>query len=507
MSKVWIGIGVICCILFLVFIPGPIISTILNDALNIHPFSWTLVIVAVGLFLAGCVMSDQSSDKAWLPWIGSVVVGLFWIFWLFIQGPLMYHDLYIRSTFPDSGLIEQSAIRDIPYTVASTNFGSTNPDSRTAPGDLDYVQGKWIASVNPSGIWNPIMLPTQGFFLYDPDRVDKVVRIVQAMPYAEGGFFFNSATYFVRTKAYFAQFTEILYVQDEKNGEVFAVMSLIKRAGFNRYPYVANIMIVHGDGRYEMLTTAQAEADLRLSEIALKPEWLQAMEVKAYGYRYGALKGLFSRLGRIDIQSSSVNSENKPPYHMETPYGNYWYTPFSPRGSEGLIGIAMSPSHDIDGPTYIWQLPVGQAYGGADFMTSLIEGSPAHRNYTWYRETAESKCGNMIVLEIIPLIRNENGVNRLYFLGYVSMAPKSVEVIFYSIVDPATQTVYQDLQTPAQVNSWLRGEFELQPQVEVETVTTTPAMEICTENLNSKSTDDLITIINNILRELVERTQ
>lgn len=496
-------IGLIVTVIALILLaPTHTMSAILLDMLYVHPFSWTLLVIGLAFAVVGIMKADD--EVAW-PWFVAILVGVLWIGWLIIQKPLMYAELYKNTVYEvDSDLVEQSSIRDIPYTVASTNFTNTNPDSKTGPGDLDFVNGKWIASVNPTNIWNKFSMPTQGFFQFDPSSADEVVKIVQQMPYAEGGFFGNSETFYVRSKDYFSEFSEILYVQDPENKEVFAIVSLMKRAGFSRYPYVSSVMIIHGDGNYENLTIKEAEADPRLKGIALKPEWLMEQEVIAYGYRYG-VGVIFSRDGRIELQSSNVNDENKPPFHIETKNGNYWYTPYSPLVSKGLKGIAMSASHDIDGPVYIWQLPANQAYGGADFMTSLIEGSPAHRDYAWYRQTGETKCGNITVLEMVPVIREEPNGNKLYFLGYVSTAPNSVEVLFYSIVDPESQVVYEDMTTPAEVNSWLRGDFELKPQTETDQIEISTTGVCSIEDIGSQLTEDLIKMIDNILAELERR--
>lgn len=507
-KKLLIGI-VVVVIMLLVFGPGWMLSGIANDIFNIHPVAWLLGTSAIVVLVIAAVRNESGDDSGIQFFVG-FILALAWLLWVIFQGPVMLTTLYDNTEYVKSDLIVQNTIRDVPYTVASTNIFGTNPESRTGPGDLDYVKGAWIASVDPKG-WNVITMPAQGFFLYDPRSKDKVVTISQEMPYAEGGLFFNSATYFVRSKKFFAEFTEILYVRVDDTDEVIGVISLIKRHGIARWPYVANVLVVHGDGqRPEILTVNQAESDPRLEGVALRPEWIKAQEVEAYGYRFGAIKGLLSRTGRIQIQKSSVNDENTPPFHLSTPDGYFWYTPFSPLRSESLIGLAMASSHDVDGPVYMWTLPKGQAYPGADFMVATIEGK--HKQYAWYRQTEDSKCGNMTVLEMVPVIRSEDGVNKLYFLGYVSTAPKSVEVLFYSIIDPETGVVYEDLQTADQVNFWLQNEeYDLMPIGEYEMthpVEGTPevsCVEVSSEGLEERSTNDLMQIIFQVINELGRR--
>jgi hypothetical protein len=506
----WIILIFVIVVVLIVFGPGWTLSSIANSVFNIDPVAWLLGTIALACLALSSLVSDSGNDGAGRLFLAFIVFGFAWLLWFIFQGPIMLNSLYKNTGYIESDLISQNNIRDVPYTVAITNITGTNPESRTGPGDLDFVEGVWISSIDPKGVWNAISMPTQGFFLYDPRSKDKVVTISQEMPYAEGGLFFNSSTYFVRSKKFFAEFTEILYVRVNDTDEVVGVMSLIKRRGISRWPYVANVLVVHGDGQYEMLSVIQAEADPRLVNIALKPEWLVKKEVEAYGYRYGVIKGVFSKTGRIQIQKSSVNDENSPPFHLNTPNGYFWYAPFSPLRSESLTGIAMTSSHDVDGPVYVWTLPKGQAYVGSDFMVATIEGK--HKQYAWYRETEDSKCGNMTVLEMVPVVKSENGENKLYFLGYVSTAPKSVDVLFYTIIDPETGVVYEDLQTADQVNFWLQnGEYDLMPIGEYEM--TQPAVgtpevscvEVSSEGLEEKDTQDLMEIIFKVIYELGRR--
>ncbi|MFO7681716.1 MAG: hypothetical protein R6X34_16860, partial [Chloroflexota bacterium] len=92
-----------------------------------------------------------------------------------------------------------------------------NPDTRFAPGDLDYVNGHWVAEFGPNGfgdLLNKLIYPSQGFFLYDPAAVDKVQIVRQEMPFAEDGLLWNSVAFFVQQHDPFVEFHEVLYVQD-----------------------------------------------------------------------------------------------------------------------------------------------------------------------------------------------------------------------------------------------------------------------------------------------------
>ncbi len=504
----WIALVIVLLVLFF-FLFGytESFSGLIYNIAN-HMVSFLLILLIIGSFVYACVQSSDTGENRHFWW--PVLFIFAWVFVLVIQGPVTRYGLYLHTEYlPNDTLVAQDETRDVPYTVAATNFVGTNPDAMSQPGDLDYVQKKWIASIDPKGFWNRLAKDSKGFFVYDPDSSDKVVRIIQTMPFAENGWWWNSSAWFVKSKAYFSEFHEVLYVQDPESGETIAVISLIKRQGFSRYPYVDSVMIVHSNGRVEHLTVEQAEADPRLTDIALKPEWLANEEVRAYGYRYGVLNAVFTRQGRIQVQTSSVNDENSAPFHLATQNGNMWVTPYSPLKATSLLGIASTSSHDVNGPVYIWQLPEGQAYLGADRLASLVEGAPSHRNINWFRSSstddgAKITCGNMTVLEMIPVVRAEPDGNHLYFLGYTSTAPNSVIVSFYTIVDPKTQTVYKDIMSDGEVEAWLRGEFELQPvSSETDTVDVAPAGEcVFSEAFETQSTGDLFDLVDSILNEI-----
>jgi len=497
-----VGTIVAVILFFVIFSTTAVVSSVVYDFTN-HALSWTLVILAIAMFI-WAIVAYENNDSSAGQFILATIFSIGWIIVLIFQGPVMYYDLYQHTRYEQAqSLVPQVSIRDVPYTVASRNFSETNPDSMSQPGDLDYVQGHWIASVDPSG-WNVLTRGSQGFVVYDPDDEDPVVRITQEMPYAENGWYFNSSTHFVRSEEYLAQFDEILYLQDPNTKEVIAVISLIKRQGFSRWPYVANVMIVHSGGYIEMLSVDEAEADPRLVDVALKPEWMAMMEIKAYSYRSGVMESVFSRKGRIQIQKSTVNDENSAPFHLETVEGNKWFTPFSPLNSTGFVGVAFTSSHDIDGTVYIWQLSEGEGYGGADFMVSKIEGTSNHQNMAWYRTSSESECGNVTVLEMVPVVRAEPDGNRLYFLGYTSTAPNSVSVLFYTIIDPRTQVVYQDIYTAADLESWLRGERELQPQT-ADNLTLPSGVAACPETVTCTDITDLESQTDESLFELIRK--
>lgn len=446
----------------LVFATTPTVSFLILDIFYIHQISWVLLLSAIVTAIIAIVLgSNYNTEDQWPPYaIAAIILTVIWFFWLGIQNPIKMAALSSHTQYAESALLPQSGIRPVAYSVASANINSSKSDPRSAAGDLDYVQDHWIASIDPSGFWVSFSRPTQGIFVFNDEY--KVEQRIQPFTFAEAGMLWNSATHIIRKHEYFVEFSDVLYVQ-QTDGKYLAVSTLIKRAGFARYPYIYGVAVISSDGFVEILPTETAEADPRLAGIQLVPFSFESERAYAAGWRHGWVSGIFSRTDRLVIQTSVVNFENAAPFHLKGMNGNVWYTPLAPIGSssESIVAIAMSDSHDVNGPVYIWRLPVNTAIPSADFLASVIESAPNHSNIVWFRSGGESKCGNVAILEMVPIVRNEVTGPHLYFMGYVSAAPISSNVKFYSIIDPASMTVYEDLPTYDHVNRWLRGEFEL----------------------------------------------
>lgn len=461
LSCTGIALGVL--ILFaLIFGTTPMVSWLIVDIFYIHTISWLLFVTAVvfAVIAAGFGTDYNTQDKVAPFAITAIGLGLAWFIWLGIQNPIKMAALSSHTQYVESALLPQSGVRPVAYSVASANINSSKSDSRSAAGDLDYVQDHWIASIDPSGFWVRLTRPTQGIFVFNDEY--KVEQRIQPFTFAEAGLLWNSATRVIRSEEYFVEFSDVLYVQ-QADGKYLAVSTLIKRAGFARYPYIYGVAVISSDGFVDVMSFDRAEADPRLAGIQLVPFDFETDRANAAGWRHGWLSGIFSRTDRLVIQTSTVNVENAAPFHLKGMTGNVWYTPLAPlgSGSESIVAITMSDSHDINGPVYIWRLPVNTALPSVDFLASVIESAPNHSNIVWFRSGGDSKCGNVAILEMVPVVRNEATGPRLYFMGYVSAAPISSNVKFYSIIDPATMTVYEDLPTYDHVNRWLRGEFEL----------------------------------------------
>jgi len=388
-----------------------------------------------------------------------------WLLWAIVSGPIMLQGLYERTVYePVATLTPLTESRAVSYAEARENFKNQNPDTRFVPGDLDYVNGHWVAEFGPVGLLNMLIYPSQGFFLYDPAGVDKVQIVRQEMPFAENGLLWNSAEFFVRQHDPFVEFHEVLYVQDGQGGYM-AMISLLKRAGLARVPYVAEIGLIHSNGSAEWLTLEQAEADPRLEGVQIEPEWLAAKKTEAYGWRHGIWTGLITRQGRVEVQRSSINEENSAPYHLVSAEGMMWYTPFGPLNKDSLKGIMMEASSVIDGPVYVWELPGDQAYQGVDALATEIKAAPNHpADVNWLRvsqgEESEVRSGDTDLIELLPAPRLEDGRVVLYFTGFVAIDPPT-RTRFYVIINAETREVLQDVYSVDEVNAWLRGDLTL----------------------------------------------
>lgn len=459
-----LAIGALLLFLF-VFATTPTVSGIIVRMFYLHPVAWLLAVLAVVSFVAAAFVADGNtsidSDLAWIPmWIGTAIT-IIWLIWLGIQNPIKMAALSQHTHYDVNGqLIPQQEIRPVAYSIASANFGSSISDTRFAPGDLDYVQDHWTASIDPVGFWNQALRPTQGIYVFNNDLTSQ--PHYQSFTFSERGILWNSAISKIRSHEYFVEFSDVLYVL-QPDGKYIAVTTLTKRASFARYPYIYGVAVITSDGFIDLKPLDQARLDPRLNGITLIPEDFEKLRVEAYGWRNGWFTGLFTRTGRIAVQVSAVDSENAAPYLMKSVQGNVWYSPLAPYNArdKSTVGIAMSDAHGDDLTVHLWLLPSENAYPGADFLASLIESSANHININWFRQSGDTKCGNVAVLEMVPLIRQEAAGPKLYYMGYISAAPISSNVKFYAIIDPATKTVYEDLPSFNHVDKWLMGEFEL----------------------------------------------
>lgn len=460
----YLGAFCVVIVLFIVlFSTTPTVSGLIVDMFYIHPISWLLgsPTVILALVAIGYGLNYGTQEEAKPYTVAATILALIWIVWLVIQNPIKMAALSQHTQYDlNSPLIAHQEIRPVAYSIASASFGSNISDTRFAPGDLDYVQDRWTASIDPVGSWNQITKPTQGIYVFNNDLTSE--PHYQSFTFSERGMLWNSAISKIRSHEYFVEFSDVLYVH-QLDGKYLAVTTLIKRAGFARYPYIYGVAVITSDGFIDVRPLDLTRQDPRLAGITLIPEDFEKLRVEAFGWRHGWVTGLFTRTGRIAVQTSLVDDENAAPYLMKSVQGHLWYSPLAPQraSDKSIVGIAMSDAHGDDLIVHLWLLPSETAYPGADFLASLIESSVNHININWFRQSGDTKCGNVAVLEMVPVIRQETTGPKLYYMGYISAAPISSNVKFYAIIDPATKTVYEDLPSFGHVDKWLMGEFEL----------------------------------------------
>jgi hypothetical protein len=483
-----------------------------------NPVSWISIILGIAFLITGAIY--ESSDRGG-PWSGisytlGIVMAVFWTVWLFISGPVMMVGLYNNTVYEQTELlIPVSQPRPVSYAEASTNFHNQNPEARFGPGDLDFVRGRWTSELGPATMWNKLFSPTQGIFVYDANETDKVKIIRQVFPFAESGYLWNSDDYFVHQIDPFVEFHETLYLKDPDGGYM-AMISTIKRKGFARVPYLYKVLLIHADGETEWLSPRQAMKDERLEGVQLIPEWLEKKKVDAFGWRYGVFQGLFYKTGRVQVQESTINSENNAPYHLQTPFGMVWFTPYGPYGKDSLKGIMMQDSHDTISPVYIWSLSEDQAWQGLDALATEIKGAPDHPgDINWLRlssvEGGTARSGDTDVIEMIPVPRMEEDGISLYFMGYVAIDPP-VKTRFYAIINAGTREVLEDVFYIDQVTAWLNGEIELEVQTKSSRTSSSqeqvPAESVEVPSDFADLTDDeLFSLMQNLFDELKRRSE
>lgn len=445
---------------------------------------------------AGCVVGIVA--------LLSVVALIFW-YGLFFEAYRMT-AMYEQTGYE---VVEQpplvTSMRAVNYAQAEYHFNNNVPDARFGVGDLDYVRDQWITEYGPQG-WgnflNSFTQPTQGYFTYDPEDTQPVQVVSDHMPYAEKGFWGNSLRVHINSQDPFSFYTEVLYVDDPSTGGTMAVISLLKTKGFmGAVPYVAKIVIIHQDESEEWLEPTVAQADPRLADLQLIPEYLERLRVEAYGWRLGFWPGIY-REGRISVQRSTTNEENPAPYHFLTTDGYQWMTPMSPLGKQSFVGIASQQSNAVESPVRMFFLPEGEAYVGVDALVSAIKGAEGHPQGTnFIKVTGESAAvGVTDIMELMPIWRHDG----LYFVGYATTTPPS-QTRFFVIIDPETQVVYEDLYTIDEVNAWLNGEFELASQPIRVNETLDPA-QMPEQDIRTLTDDELWNLLKRIIEELQLRS-
>jgi len=505
-------VGVVIVILMFIFWRGLGPIHVIIYGFYSNPLAWisfTIAAVAVIVAVIGMINFEDWFIRSLLI---ALIATAFWIYWVTVDGPLMMAGLYQDTDYQTAEqLVQVIEPRPVSYAEARTNFRNQNPEARFGPGDLDYVRGEWLAEFGPSTIWNRLAAPTQGFFVYKPQEQDKVQIIRQEMPFAESGWLWNSASYFIHQKDLFVEFHEILYIEDPDGGYM-AMVSLIKRSGWRRVPYVSRILLIHADGETEWLSPRQAKEDERLHGIQLTPEWLARKKVEAYGWQNGIWEGMVAKKGRIQVQKSEVNKENSAPYHLETSDGAMWYTPFGPLGKESLKGIMMQDSHDVTEPVLVWKLPGDQAYQGVDALATEIKAAPNHPgDINWLRisrvEGGSARSGDTDIIEMLPVPRLEGDRIVLYFMGYVAIDPP-VNTRFYAIINAETREVLEDVFSINEVTSWLNGSSEFSVQAEKTGVSQESSYDVePSDDLSGMSEEEILHLLKQIAEELERRSE
>ncbi len=488
MDKKGIGcivFAVVVVLLLFILLPGLAPMRWILQAFYRNPVGTSALVVGIFLLIFGWNW-EYSESRSPVSLIVGLVLVVFSLFWFTLSEALTMNALYKETTYTSiEAPYAVTEFRNSSYMEAKENFKDQNPDARYDFYDLDYIRGNWISDFSPTAGITPLTQHTAGFFEYHPGEKDPVVIKRQEMPYAEGGYLWNSSNFYIYNKEPFSTFTEILYIDDPASeGEYMAVVSLIYRRGIFRVPYVGKVMLIHGNGDYEYLTPAQAEVDPRLENVQIQPEWLAQKRALAFGWKEGVFPGIFSKKGRLSIQRSEINRENSAPYHLQTTEGMMWYTPLAPMRKESLKGIAMEQSGKIGGNVYIWMLSGDQAWRGVDPLATTIKGVERGQSINWLRvsgEGGEVRSGDTDIIELLPCPRNENGSVVLYMCGYISTdPPKSTR--FYTIIEVESQKVLKDLKTIEEVNQWLNGkDIPLQQNAQNGTTITSEETIICSD--------------------------
>ncbi|QQG41256.1 MAG: hypothetical protein HYV90_03725 [Candidatus Woesebacteria bacterium] len=474
---------------------------------NVNPVAMitsTMVFTIGGMAAIKAMSADfGNGDFNFFDWVCTfiAVIGIVWGVWNMVTYDarvmiaLRSETHYVESEMP----LNITEIRPSAFAEAQANFNTQNPDARFKIGQISYVHDQWITEYGPSGFWNSLDYPTQGFFWYDPRINPNPQYVPNQMVFAENGIAGNSLHVLIAKRDPFAYYEKVLYTPDsDADGRYMAVISLVKRRGFDAVPYISNVVVIHSGGRQEWLTVNEALEDPRFVGLQIIPEWFEKMLVNAYGYSHGLSDAIFHRTGLVEVQESSTDAENTPPFHMRAGDTMYWVTPVSPLNTPSMTALAWQRSNDINGPVYIWHVPEGKAYPGVDALVATIKTTSGHPNdIVWLINNNGTLSGEIEVLEMLPVAHN----GKLYFVGYAALGSKPLHTRMFVTIRAEDSVVMQDLDSVQAVNAWLQGPGELS-QIAPNQL---PVENTDSLDLSKYSTDELWKLLNQIINEIQKR--
>jgi hypothetical protein len=390
-------------------------------------------------------------------------------------------------------------LRPASYAEAGANFGTQNPDARFELQNINYVRDQWVSEYGPKGFWNAWKFPTQGFYEYNPLVSPNPNFVPNPMQFAEQGIAGNSLRVRIARKDPFAYYEDALFAPDpDFPGKYMTVVTLTRRHGMSRVPYVSNVVVIHLDNREEWLTAEQASIDPRFVGLQIVPEWLIGKKAAALGYTHGVSDAIFHRTDLVQVQVSSTNDENSPPYHLRSGDQMYWVTPLSPYNTPSFKALAWQESNQINAPTKVWIVPDGKAYPGVDALVSTIKITDGHpSDIKWVINNGGTLSGEIEILEMLPVTHN----NTLYFVGYAALGSKPQKTRMFVAIRPSDSQVMQDMMSVAEVNAWLKGTTDLG----VLTPDKTPEAPTTGLDLTGYSTQELWDLLDQVTDEIRKR--
>lgn len=475
---------------------------------NLNPW-WML---GSGMFIVcGIIRLIKSLDSSYLNILDHIagflaIAGFVMAVWnIFTYSPSVMIGLRNETQYQTAEVpLPITDFRVSSYAEASENFSTQNPDARFHIQNLNYVRDQWVAEYGPLGFWNTWGLHTQGFYEYNSLVSPNPVFVPNEMPFAEQGIGGNSLRVRIAKRDPFAFYEDALFAPDpDFPGRYMTVVTLTKRHGMSRVPYISNVVVIHLDNRPdEWLTPEQASVDPRFVGLQITPEWLASMRAAAYGYTHGLRDAMFRRTGLLQVQISSTNAENTPPYHLRSGNDMYWVTPLSPYKTPSFKALAWQQSNVLNAPTYIWMVPGGNAFSGIDALVSKIKTAEGHpEDIVWVTNNAGTLSGEIDVLEMLPITHN----NQLYFVGYAALGSKPQKTRMYVTVRASDGVVMQNQFSVAEVNDWLKGPNDLAaltPNAQTDVVTDITNTGL---DLSGYSTQELWELLDNVTDEIRKR--
>ncbi len=308
--------------------------------------------------------------------------------------------------------------------------------------------------------YNAFMTRNPGYVLYHDEAGHvgtRVERVNAEQVYGLRKAWFLDAWWRVYQMDRFSIFEDPHYIEvtnEDGTREYLTVFPQIKHH-YWRLPYWAGVAVVHGSGKVELLSVAEATADLRFQNEWIAPVELLRRYVEDQTMQAGFWANWlgFKFAGRQTIPELPGN--NQYPFFTVAADG----TPYA--------YVTTKPVGDGDGLStmYYLNLATGERtrYHFTDDVVYGVSAALARvtsiGGYTWYTESGDSSSGQMIATEPVYIVRPSEPGKIYWKVTVTNIQYKGVAAqVVFDATDVSNFTIFENsLEGRKTFYGWLRG--------------------------------------------------